>query len=199
MSSTDLQPPADIDLGKHRIPDSVRAHSELLKAALSGKVQARTPQNKLDYTDTYKDDKEEEDYIIPSKPTPPQKIVQENHLPINKFTQEFIRSNPKETEDLVMWFYNITKNRSSNKLSLGIPGFPFKVKINPLMVKKEENYLSVFVKADNSLEISLPIAAEVILNGEVQGETMQDTNGMFLGEVQFDKNFLFKILIFVIK
>ena len=197
MSNTDLSTPADIDLGKHRIPDAVRRKNELLKyAELS--TPSREEVNEDPIMETFSGTvKSESNY---SKASTSLDNKEDNKLPISGFTVDFIKRHPMETENLISWYSGIVSQRGGkNKLMLGIPGFPFKVKINPLLVKKEENYLSVFVKADNSLEISLPVASEVILSGEVNGEALTDTNGMFLGEVTFDKNFLFKILIFVVK
>jgi hypothetical protein len=129
MSNTDLLTPADIDLGKHRIPDAVRRKNELLKYA-----ELSTP-SKEESTEDH------------SPTTSPALVKSESHytkastslenkedtkLPISGFTVDFIKRHPLETENLISWYSGIVNQRGGkNKLMLGIPGFPFKVKINP--------------------------------------------------------------------
>jgi len=198
MSNSNLQSsPADIDLGRHRIPDSVRRQAELLEKAQNAKSNKQVRERIMN--DPIPADPLDFDGIdpLPQKTKPVQTAPT---LPINRFAQEFIYQHPKETEDLIIWYSNLKSNRGkSSPITLGIPGFPFKVKINPMMIKQEDNYLHVFVKADNALDISLPVASEVNLDYNLDGTPFINSQGMFLGEVSFDKNFLFKILIFVVK
>lgn len=197
MSNTNLPSPADIDFGRHRIPDSVKRQAELLEKAQNAKTTSQ-PAERIKNEDTLPEPFDFEEMVPVSskqKPVQPQTV-----LPISRFTQDFIQQHPKETEDLIIWYSNLKSNRSkSSPIILGINGFPFKVRINPMLVKQEDNYLHVFVKADSSLDISLPVASEVILDYTIDGNPVKNSQGMFLGEVSFDKNFLFKILIFVVK
>lgn len=196
MSNTNRPSPADIDLGHHRIPDSVRRQAELLEKAQKAKPYKQQTESIMNDTII----PEPLEFNDPVPAIPKQKPTQQNTLPISKYVQEFITQHPKETEDLIIWYSNLKSNRTRvHPITLGIHGFPFKVKINPMMIRKEDNYLHVFVKADNALDISLPVASEVILDYNVDGNVVADSQGMFLGEVSFDKNFLFKILIFVVK
>lgn len=186
MSNIGQHSNESIDYGRHRTPESVLKQARLLASVDNNNNISK---KRIENTTVHNGADEAKDTTL-----------QQTKLPISGVTESFIRNYPKEAEDLISWYTNIKNNKNNkNKLFLGINGFPIKVRVNPMLIKKEDNYLTVFVRSDNSLEISLPVASEVILEGEINGETLPVTTGMFLGEISFDKNFLFKILIFVVK
>jgi hypothetical protein len=194
MSSSGNQSADSIDRGAHKRPEAIIKKSKLLEKALSNYQEEPRKEKEEDVFKSF-----EMEEVVEKKEV--KTVKNEYSLPLlDRATTEFINSYPREAEEVIRWYSSIKNARKTkNKILLGIEGFPFKVKVNPLHIRKEDSYLSVFVKSDNSLEISLPVASEVTLEGELDGEAFDKTSGMFLGEITFSQNFLFKILIFVVK
>ncbi len=176
---------SEIDRGEHKIPTSVRRQQELLEKINSSPVITE---------DVIEEARPQPEYEAYKKPTPTK-----DDLGLSKHVSEYIRNNLSTTESLISWYYGISNSKSKDHIFLGIPNFPIQVKVNALNAKINGNSLTVFVKSDNALEISLPIASEVVLHGKIGDVDLEQRKGLFLGEVAFDKNFLFKILIFVLQ